>query len=342
MATYSPRGIIETWIEKKSALGYTYYLTEVQMPRVNEQFLNCIFFIYPTMGDAQKQTGSPFGGTGFLVTVKSKKHNGIHYTYAITNAHVLEDLRDSGYKTAVLRINVVGGGLDIIEIPLQNWFLHPKGDDVAATPLSINKQWQFKTIPEIPFFLTKRIIEKTGVGTGDDTLTMGRYSMHSGVNTNLITTRFGHISMMPIEPIIQTSRKGNVNYPQDSFLVETYSVNGYSGSPVFVELEPDDREATERVTKKTTYLLGIDWGHFSFNGQVTTNPITGRIDAPSGMMCVVPTWKLKELLYIKELDMHRKQQDEKFEEASKESGISLDSGLIGDEFEKVLKKFHSK
>src|SRR5690606_28466461 len=154
---------------------------------------------------------------------------------------------------------------------------------------------------------------KRGINAGDETITLGRYSKHSGGKQNLVTARFGHISMLPTEPVIQDDRG---SFPQDSFLVETYSVSGYSGSPVFLQLEPDDREAEERVEKRKAYLLGVDWGHFDFTGEVMTDQRTGRIKAPSGMMCVVPAWKLQDLLYSNEMKQRRKDNDDKIDRKS--------------------------
>lgn len=46
---------------------------------------------------------------------------------------------------------------------------------------------------------------------------------------------------------------------------------------------------------KVFFLLGIDWGHFDFEGEIVKNDASS-LRIPSGMMCVVPAWKLDELI----------------------------------------------
>src|SRR5690606_18944406 len=89
-------------------------------------------------------------------------------------------------------------------------------------------------------------------------------------------------------------------------------------------------------------LLGVDWGHFDFTGEVMTDQRTGRIKAPSGMMCVVPAWKLQDLLYSNEMKQRRKDNDDKIEAQKTASGFSLDSEMSKTDFEQVLKKVSKK
>src|SRR5690606_32765811 len=85
-------------------------------------------------------------------------------------------------------------------------------------------------------------------------------------------------------------------FHQESFLIEARSLSGFSGSPVFLYVppfsprfktggfEPDDHGFRSEVS---TGLLGVDWGSFRLGDEVSPN---------TGIMGVVPVWKLDELL----------------------------------------------
>jgi hypothetical protein len=127
---------------------------------------------------------------------------------------------------------------------------------------------------------------------------VGRFIKHGGSGINYPVVRRGHIAMLPFEAMKQAGR----NHLQEGFLVETYSIGGFSGSPVFIQTALNKKHSKHDSTGSgTTYgehvfLLGIDWGHFDFEGEVITTDAT-TLKIPSGMMCVVPSWKLAELIY---------------------------------------------
>ena len=131
--------------------------------------------------------------------------------------------------------------------------------------------------------------------------------------------------MLPEEPI--NNHDGRL---VDVFLVETRSQSGFSGSPVFVYHEKTTvsvpirefknyKQGTNRVTLKADTdfgyrLLGIDSGHIpnyaivtqrDERGVATRRPHSEVPDAVvelgSGMMGVVPAWKLASLLNSKKL-----------------------------------------
>jgi hypothetical protein len=96
--------------------------------------------------------------------------------------------------------------------------------------------------------------------------------------------------MMPWEPV-ETARR----IDQEAFLVEARSLSGYSGSPVFVTpygfFEDNESMSWDFYMGISVHLLGIDCGHLPERQNMTGN---------SGMMVVVPAWKLLELLGTEE------------------------------------------
>lgn len=135
------------------------------------------------------------------------------------------------------------------------------------------------------------------------------------------TVRFGCLAQMPIEPIRQQS-----GFEQESFLVEARSIGGYSGSPVFLYIpsgsyregvkdwnspKVSEGEKWERgkkygwMTSHGPWLLGIDWGYLNHWDVVrdatgrpvnTSNPRAMQVRLNTGMMTVVPSWKLMDIL----------------------------------------------
>lgn len=344
------------WVEKQSTAGNTYHEVEDLMA-IPSVFLQLIIYIYPTVDLANAGDTSQGGGTGFLAEVKSDdtKHE---YTYAVTNAHVIDGIRSLGLTTCAIRFNTVDDKVDTIEVDLDSWKLHPKGDDLAIYLLEPSQHWRHTAVnigslakpvllhgklssgsdqPEralIPQTPTEqgvqRWIEVPKIGIGDETITIGMYGQHAGKSYNLPVARFGHISMLPFEPVYQDDR----DFWQDSFLVETHSIGGLSGSPVFVQTQMHIKEKREDGSstkyQDKVFVIGIDWGHFN-----QTNGL------PSGMMGVVPAWKLHELLYLEEINMARNELD-KIIKKKKTGNTSTDSTLTKKEFDKVLKQVSKK
>jgi len=107
--------------------------------------------------------------------------------------------------------------------------------------------------------------------------------------------------------------------------VEAKSIGGYSGSPVFVHLAPlsarpqkNDPHATPLVVPFPgigPWLLGIDWGHLTSWEPVmddTGHPIRQgwKVNANTGMMGVVPAWKLEEMLRTEKVKEFVKTQED--------------------------------
>ena len=253
------------------------------MPRTPDDFLECIVYAYPTVEAAEQ--GSKAGGSGFLIVVESEKYPKLGSRYLVTNSHVADE-------AGAIRVNTNDGGSGVIPVVRGQWFHHPKGDDVAILPLPLSAaQFKFKQLPT-RYFLTREDISRLNIGPGDDIYFMGRFIAHDGTQKNQPVVRFGSIAMMPGEPVYQKER----NFNQESFLVEARSLSGFSGSPVMIYIPPFTNRFSEGAFKADagglkddtfTALLGIDWGTLRLGDEVLSH---------SGIMGVVPVWKLQELI----------------------------------------------
>jgi hypothetical protein len=291
-AMFNPR--TERQVTRYSTRGTPFQVWEPFMPRISDDFLHCCIYLYPSEKDAEE--GIKIGGSGFLVAVPCKKLPGSNFIYAVTNRHVIE----SG--NTVVRLNTVDGKTDIFDLNERSWSFHPDGDDlaIAGLPPLDEKIHRYKLLSQESHFITREIIQELNVGPGDDTFVVGRFINQEGRQRNLPSVRFGHLAQMPPEPIRQ--RRGMTFFDQESFIVEAKSIGGYSGSPVMVAFNPTlQRPERNGLTSNRAYLLGVGWGYITDwmpicdqNGSPIANGY--QVQSNTGMMGVVPAWKLTDFL----------------------------------------------
>ena len=155
----------------------------------------------------------------------------------------------------------------------------------------------------------------------------GRFINHQGIQKNTPSLRFGNISMMFPEPIPHPR-----GFLQESFLVEMRSLSGYSGSPVIVYL-PEMASFGDIVADTSfhmavldsAWLLGIVWGHTQWFENILEKDRETRISEEwtvatnSGISQVVPVWKIRDCLELKQLADEREASEKNLAEQRKES-----------------------
>ncbi len=274
------------------------------MPRISDNYLDCVIYLYRTSDDAQR--GERVGGTGFIVRVNAVVEGASHHLYAVTNKHVIR----KGQAT-VIRINTPDGGFHVMESASMDWVDHWAADDLSVLPLPhvTPNLYAYRSIPT-QLFITKELLLTYNLGIGDDVFLVGRFINHEGKQRNLPAVRFGNIAMMPTEPI-----RNEEGLAQESFLVELRSQGGYSGAPVFVwrPAEGVNVSPTAGLFNQAVHgpwLLGVNWGHLPLDSPVREpdgTPVSEGwiVSGNTGMANVVPAWKLVELLDSKELVLQR-------------------------------------
>lgn len=282
------------WVTRYSARGHPYDVWEPDMPRIPDGALSQIVYLYPSVVDAE--AGARTGGSGFLITLPSAVIPGSGILFAVTNAHVIEA------GNTVVRLNTKDGKFDTFDFTELNWIPHPDRDDIAICCMP-KLDPNLHSYTEIgPGTLLKRHeIATYNIGPGDDAFVVGRFANAQGKLRNIPSVRFGNIAQMPIEPIEQPRVFGK--FQQESFLVEARSISGYSGSPVFLILHASQSRQQEGLGLHTDVfrLLGIQWGYIQDSEPVRDSagrPVdTGlKVTLNTGMMGVVPAWKLSDLL----------------------------------------------
>lgn len=306
------------------------------MPRIPDVILNSTIYLYGSVEDAKE--GAQFGGSGFLTTVPFETQIGDAYRthlYAVTNSHVIRE-----GASPIIRVTSVDGETKIIEKTTYDWVDDFYSDDVAVCSLGFLGYGVVGLLRET--YMTPEKIKELNIGVGSDIVTVGRFISHDGKQRNLPVVRFGHISMMNDEPI-ENGERGTL---QESFLVECQSNSGYSGSPVFVT------DTHFGDPNKRGGLLGIVWGHLHITERVRDkdkNKLSDGwlVQANSGMMMVIPIWKLVDLLNSKELASKRHNWEKEVAEIVQRSqgGATLDvamreeeEDITSEEFEKILRR----
>jgi hypothetical protein len=277
------------------------------MPKIPSEILNSTFHLYKSECDAQK--GEPFGGTGFFVGWPAALPNNCVY-YALTNWHVA--VRD-GFS--VIRLNKKNGGTEIFDLGPEQWEFIPGGPDVAVVPpslLSIDDSIHKVTAISASLFVDQEFSSTYGIGPGEDVFMVGRFVDHDGVDTNVPSVRFGHVSVMPQSVLQPSGSTGG------SFLLDVHSRSGYSGSPVFVYRTHigDLTTLPTQINMQNHFikLLGIHWGQFPEKWEIKESKHIGEVSVEgnekyveglSGMTLAVPGWDIMKLLNTKKLKEER-------------------------------------
>jgi hypothetical protein len=259
------------------------------MPRIRDNIRDCGACYYPSVAAAE--AGVRPAGNGFLVGIRSKTDENWCYPYVVANRRVIE----SGATT--VRLNTKVGATDIIELTANDWFFHPDGDDLAVASIHLHADYhEYMLVSDNPMFLTREWMGDARLGLGDDVFTVGRLIDQEGRQHDSPTVRFGQISTMPGEPL--RTLNGRL---QECFLVDLQSIGGLTGSPVFVTVHHLRlNNPVEFNHAWIPHLLGVHCGHMAAPAAPA---------ASSGLMMVLPAWRLADILNRSEFSKPRAEED---------------------------------
>src|ERR1700674_3272212 len=158
------------------------------MPRINDELLECVAYLYPSREAAER--GQAAGGTGFFAAYASDKVANAYFIFAVSNKHVVADTGAS-----VLRVNTREGGVDIFPFEPHEWYFKNR-QDLAIIPVKLDLAKHKIKAAALNEFLTVDAIKTYDVGPGDEVFMIGRFVKHDGKLTNTPSARFGNLSMM--------------------------------------------------------------------------------------------------------------------------------------------------
>jgi hypothetical protein len=284
---------------------------------------------------------------------------GLSHKYLVTARHVIEDTKAEGYSEFYVRLNMPGGTSATAAIP--DAWLYPENPavDIALVPISFPQaRPEYLSIPNTNF-VTNEVIAEHGIGVGDDLFMIGLFNQRWGYQRNIPIVRSGIIAAMPDEPL--PTEAGELF---DGYLIETRSIGGLSGSPVFVRIDAWRPRYQDKATKFDTsnlrwltYLIGVVRGHWDLEKQDaavdTSLPATlenAEIERlNTGIAVVTPIQEVDKILQGEYLVKHREKAMKKIlksREPTKDSSLprkhSEDEDLTQNGFEAILKKVSRK
>ncbi|MBI4965133.1 MAG: hypothetical protein HY913_17800 [Desulfomonile tiedjei] len=276
------------WVDYRLGGPPRYYLSssEESFMKIPEEIRKCAAYI--GYWDGQKHV---LLGTCFWVGVPVSDLMA-HIVYVVTAKHLIEKIREkTADDSAYLRVNFVKSGAQWIRNNLHDWRFHPTEDNVDAAVLSmqLTNEMDHRFFPQ-ESFITDEIIETYNVGIGDEVFLAGLFGKHTGESRNIPIIRVGNIAAMPEEPVKTLKWTSEM----EAYLIESRSLGGMSGSPVFVHLGIT-RTLQDRphFINQPFYLLGLIHGHWDEKG------------VNVGIAIVVPSKKILEVINQPELQQMR-------------------------------------
>ena len=284
-----------------------YYISEkeVNPMQIPPEIKKCVCFIYCLTSDENKE----LLGTGFFLKENLTNTRGV--VYCITAKHILEGVKK--YKLnkdneILLRVNLTDGGSTYFSSKIDDWTFNTD-NDIAV--LFFEPDFDL----DILFYASESIIDESiiseeNINIGDEIFIAGVFSKYHEETSNIIPImRFGNISAM-IEEKVRVKDIGLI----DAYLIETHSIGGLSGSPVFINIESGryDNKGNFKLTFRNEYkfyLLGIITAHFDWKTESGEAGIEEKIENINmGIAVVTPATKIRETLnYPQLLEIKRKE-----------------------------------
>lgn len=275
--------------------------------RINEAVRKSVLFL----GILDARGGFVPYGSGFLVLHTEDE---VTLTYLVTAKHVLDAMKESKRPISA-RVNMKNGQVAVGGIE-DCWQTHTrdKNCDIAvASFVGSFDTFDIRAIELNIGVLTEEYIRENDVGAGDDVTTVGLLTAHFGTTRNIPVCRTGNIATMLEEPVDLGQPLGS----QHVFLIESRSIGGLSGSPVFLQMPPVRRirgKDTSTTGHLTEYLMGVNIGLFRTAPHADSVPSSSEerreafLDVvSSGIAIVVPIQRAIEI--IEESQLFRQQRN---------------------------------
>jgi hypothetical protein len=239
-----------------------------------------------------------YGGTGFLAGIEDE---GFKFHYLVTCRHVAKHLEEDFF----IRANTTAGGVEALPIngDEASWQYHPDPSvDVATTAIGLNAlHFDHLALP------LSMAVNRTQISCGDQIHIVGLFRLHYGKERNVPIVHTGHIAALPDpeeKAPIRDRITGKLGYAE-SYLVEAQTLEGLSGSPVFVQQTTKIGEG--RIGNSTVNigalgrmtLLGIYQGAWDAEPGIilaADRNFRGNVRVPLGMGTVVPIERAIELI----------------------------------------------
>ncbi len=312
--------------------------------RIPETVLKCVGYVMEVVHRDESGVHGEHRATGFFVSVPGPPNSKRIFLYFVTAKHVAERLQD---RSVYFLVNARGGGTQKIAYAPSQWWTHPSDEtaDVALVNIGFQENIDIKSM-SIGDFVAQGDIDTEQVSVGDEVFMPGLFTEAPGTEQNIPIVRHGNIAMFPRDQI-QTE----YGYA-DAYLIETRSIGGLSGSPVFVrptvfiQLKHSDNSVGQMLgVGNRIRLMGLMHGHWNIReseineAQIMQDRKRG---VNLGIGIVVPAQKIIDTINHPELIEKRREVSEFFARRSV-PGVDLaesaeEKAFTAEDFEAALKK----
>jgi hypothetical protein len=273
--------------------------------RISEDGRKCVVFFGSLEGDR-----FVYRGTGFLASLAI---GDTLLNYLVTCRHVAEKL-DAGFH---IRANTRDGAADTEEVHNIDWaYPADRSVDLAVAPLTFSApKW------DVTYLILHRFIPDPytdpylgGLSCGDPISIVGLFRLRQGHRRNMPIVHSGNLaSLADKQEKIRIKDSFGNGFDAEAYLVEAQTLEGLSGSPVFihrwVRLPYAGPEGEALASIGSVNLLGVYQGAWDAEpGKVLAEDrgLSGNMRVPVGMGVVVPSEKLLELILMHpKLKKHR-------------------------------------
>ncbi|MGC2192041.1 MAG: hypothetical protein WA751_06880 [Candidatus Dormiibacterota bacterium] len=299
--------------------------TVMQVP---DEVRESVVFLY-----SRQDFGMVPRGTAFFVAVAAGDESQPlmrgwdGHAYLVTARHLIDGIRTKGIDGKVYaRVNMRDGDVAMVISDVSEWRPTPNevtdrqaesGEPSELIDVSVLAWGQtqesiaYRPVPTVPMFVTDETVAMKQIGLGDNVFMTGLFVFHSGKQRNVPIVRIGTIAAMSGEPV-ETKLGSMVAY-----LIESRSVGGLSGSPVFVEIDPLRSISVDPIggivrtgthqSSRQFYLLGMVHGHWDTEFVVSDPAYPEDQLVNMGIAIVVPSQKILEVMNMPKLVAERRE-----------------------------------
>jgi len=267
-----------------------------------ERALKCVVFI-GKVSDPAGFTFTPLG-TGFIY---SAFHEDTRFDYIVTCHHVIKLFE--GDKVWI-RVNLKNGESSTFSVLKDSW-VHDPLQDISILSHPIGELADVTRIVERDI-ITKETIKEREIWPGELTFSVGLFTSHYDTIHNMPIVRMGNIAAFPEDKIFTDT--GHVK----GYLIETHSIGGLSGSPVFINRSSWGSIAEMKDYHVHCMCLGMMRGRLNTqdaNDVVAGNSVADTIN--TGIGIVVPAKVIMN--FIKDRPEFVEQREETVEQLKKKT-----------------------
>lgn len=257
------------------------------------QIKKCVTFIFERENDRINPLG-----TGFFIGIGNEQSG--YVIYLVTAKHVLST-NVGFYPEVYLSLNTHKGHAEAFKftIPSNLVLEHTDPDvDIVCIPCTPDRKvYDYKFVTE-SYLSGKELLKEKKIHEGNEIFYAGLFNHYFGTKIMEPLVRFGKVSSLTDEKIRITNPTQQPKFAH-LYLFETHSIGGFSGSPVFFEIDRLSIVNQIHFGNPEVYLAGVMKGHYD---DLIISPVLEVKDnilreLNSGIAAITPCYLLKEILY---------------------------------------------